>query len=105
MFPLSAPHDAYGLPDALTFGWLLPAGSSASGFRRPALPTVIARMQPAVCFFEETRSMVVTRRSGDLFSIAVIQKRIFWSRSPALPAPVQASVDRLADGPSILSAA
>src|SRR5262245_35861235 len=78
-------------------------GLSGSGLSRPDLLTVIARMQPAVCFFDETRSSVATRRSGDRFSIAVMQKRIAWSRAPALPAPVQASVERLDDGPSIFS--
>src|SRR5262249_18193833 len=76
------------------------SGFSGRGFSRPALPRVMARITPADCFLEETRSMVLTRRSGCLFSIAVRQKRTSWARSLALPVPVQARVERLPEGPS-----
>jgi hypothetical protein len=58
-----------------SFGWPGSAGFSGPGFSKPALPTVMTRMQPAVCFFAETRSMVSTTRSGYLLSISVMQKR------------------------------
>src|SRR5262245_44304022 len=72
-------------------------------FINPDFPGVSARMQPAVRFLQEYKSMVATSVARCGFSSAVRQNRIGCVRPPVVQTPFHASLEFVPVGPPVPS--